>query len=110
MIKGMPYEQNANRLKTNVEDLRSQTTALIDEMEGWTGQAKGTCDAVIKSIQGRIEVIMNNITNCLEPACKATEELDELLTELESEDEILKELIQIRDFSCLKCRYHSNYL
>ena len=86
-------------LKTecNENSARPENKRMLAQMEKWEGKAKGTCTDVVRSVAGRIEVTMRNITQALIPACEACEQLDEKLTELEEMDQTLLELYAERD-------------
>ena len=96
-IKSGEYNHKTQNLKSNVEETLNQYSTLIDCINGWEGSASMSATKSIQSIKGRLSIIMNDITESLIPACKASDKLNEILEELEKEDEKLEALIKERD-------------
>ena len=96
-IKSGEYNHKVQNLKSNVEQTLNQYSALIECINGWEGSASISATKSIQTIKGKLSIIMNDITESLIPACKASDKLNEKLEELEKEDEILDALIKERD-------------
>ncbi len=98
-IKGncKDFKAKANQLQDEVTSLQTMCSDLQQRMDGWLGKGSKSADESIMTIKGRLDTVMENITQKLQPAIDACNELDEQLQKLEQMDRDINQMLTDRD-------------
>ncbi len=69
------FGMNAEKLKSEVEQLKTDFTKLHNELMEWSGSANAVAQEAIQCILGKFECTMGNIDAALLPSCEAADRL-----------------------------------
>jgi len=93
-LRGTNSTINAEKLRADVTQLRTEFETVKNQMEEWYGSAADSAKEAIACILGKFIVTMGNIENALIPASMAIDELLKALETLQLKDKELKILLE----------------